>query len=110
MLDALTQGATTPTDTAVQSGMAPEGLTAVDASDSGVDLAWYPVIGATTYRVSRAAVDGTFHKVGDVIGASFGDSGLTPQTNYRWHVSAVVNGVEGPASAEAIASTLVDRI
>ena len=106
MLSALTAGATTPTDTAVQSGIAPEGLTAIDTSDTGVDLAWYPVMGATTYRVSRAAVDGAFHKVGDVIGASFGDSGLTPQTNYRWHVSAVVNGVEGPASAEAIASTL----
>jgi hypothetical protein len=85
--------------------MAPEGLTAIDTSDTGVDLAWYPVMGATTYRVSRAAVDGTFQRIGDVIGPSFGDSGLTPQSNYRWHVSAIVNGVEGPVSADAIAST-----
>jgi hypothetical protein len=81
------------------------GLTAIDTSDTGADLVWYPVTGATTYRVSRAAVDGIFHKIGDVIGASFGDSGLTPQSNYRWHVSAIVNGVEGPASADAIATT-----
>lgn len=105
MLDALTNGATIPTDTAVQSRTAPEGLTAIDTSDTGADLVWYPVTGATTYRVSRAAVDGIFHKIGDVIGASFGDSGLTPQSNYRWHVSAIVNGVEGPASADAIATT-----
>jgi poly(3-hydroxybutyrate) depolymerase len=105
MLDALTNGAAIPTDTAVQSRTAPEGLTAIDTSDTGADLVWYPVTGATTYRVSRAAVDGTFHKIGDVIGASFGDSGLTPQSNYRWHVSAIVNGVEGPASADAIATT-----
>jgi hypothetical protein len=30
-----------------------------------------------TYRVSRVGIDGTFQKVGDAIGASFGDSGLT---------------------------------
>ena len=105
MLDALAEGATTPTDTAVQSGTAPEGLTAIDTSDTGADLVWYPVTGATSYKVSRAGVDGTFQKVGDVIGASFGDSGLTPQSTYRWHVAAIVNGVEGPASADVIAST-----
>ncbi len=105
MLDALTDGATTPTDTTVQSGMAPMGLTAIDTSDTGAELVWYPVTGATTYAVSRAGVDGTFQEVGVVIGASFGDSGLTPQSNYRWHVSAIVNGVKGPPSADAIAST-----
>jgi hypothetical protein len=83
MLDALTDGATAPTDMAVQSGMAPEGLTAIDTSDIGVDLVWFPVTGATTYRVSRAPVDGAFQKVGDVIGASFGDFALTPQSTYR---------------------------
>jgi hypothetical protein len=105
MLDALTDGAMTPTDTAVQSGTAPEGLTAIDTSDTGADLVWYAVPGATAYRVSRAGGDGIFQKVGDVIGASFGDSGLTPQSTYRWHVSAIVNGLEGPASVDAIAST-----
>ena len=105
MLDALTDGAMTPTDTAVQSGTAPEGLTAIDTSDTGADLVWYAVPGAATYRVSPAGGDGIFQKVGDVVGASFGDSGLTPQSTYRWHVSAIVNGLEGPASADAIAST-----
>jgi hypothetical protein len=32
-------------------------------------------------------------------------TGLRPQSGYRWHVLAVVNGVEGPTSAETIAST-----
>jgi hypothetical protein len=98
-------GSQVKADTTVQSGMAPEGLAAIDTSDTAADLVWYPVTGATTYRVSRAGVGGTFQKVGDVIGASFGDSGLMPQSNYRWHVSAIVNGVLGPPSADAIAST-----
>lgn len=105
MLDAVTAGGTTPIDTTGQSFAAPQGLTAIDTSDTGADLAWSPVIGATSYRVWRAGPSGTFRRIGDVVGPSFGDSGLTPQTIYRWHVSAVVNGVEGPASDEAVAST-----
>jgi Esterase PHB depolymerase len=105
MLDALTAGAATPADPAAQSQTAPQGLTAIDTSDTGADLVWYPVAGATTYRVSRAGSDGAFQKVGDVTGASFGDSGLAPQSTYRWHVSAILNGMEGPASADATAST-----
>jgi len=105
MLDALTQAAVTPTDPAVESPTAPEGLTAIDMSDTGAELVWYPVAGATTYRVSRVGSDGTFQKVGDVIGASFGDSGLAPQSSYHWHVSAILNGLEGPASADTTAST-----
>jgi hypothetical protein len=105
MLDALTAGAATPAAPAAQSPTAPEGLTAIDTSDSGADLVWYPVAGATTYRVSRAGSGGAFQKVGDVTGASFGDSGLAPQSSYRWHVSAILNGTEGPASADATART-----
>ena len=33
------------------------------------------------------------------------NSGLTPRTAYRWRVSAIVNGTEGPASNEAPATT-----
>jgi hypothetical protein len=29
---------------------------------------------------------------------------MQPQTFYRWHVTAIINGSEGPASAEASAT------
>ena len=68
-------------------------------------LAWTPQAATTAYRVLRAGADGPFAAVGDVTGPSFADSGLTPRTAYRWRVSAIVNGTEGPASNEAPATT-----
>jgi hypothetical protein len=59
----------------------------------------------TTYRVWRADAGGAFTAVSDVAGLSFGDSGLKPNSAYRWRVAAVISGVEGPASIEAAAST-----
>jgi hypothetical protein len=105
MLDALTAGAMPVTITAAVAGVAPNELTVTDTSDTGAALAWAPVDGATTYRVWRAGANGAFAPVGDIGGPSFGDSGLTPQSSYRWRVSVILNGVEGPTSAEAAAST-----
>jgi poly(3-hydroxybutyrate) depolymerase len=104
MLDALTAGAVPVTLTAAP-GVAPNALTVTDTSDTRAALAWAPVGGATGYRVWRAEADGAFAAVGGVAGPSFGDSDLTPQSSYRWRVSAIVNGVEGPTSAEAVATT-----
>lgn len=53
MIDALAAGATAPAEVAAQPATAPDGLTAIDTSDTGADLAWSPVAGATTYRISR---------------------------------------------------------
>jgi poly(3-hydroxybutyrate) depolymerase len=105
MLDALTAHATPMTVGAASPAAAPNALTVVDTSDTGADLVWIPVAGATIYRVSRAGADGVFAATGDVAGPSFGDSGLAPQSAYRWHVSAIVNGVEGPVSTDAAATT-----
>jgi poly(3-hydroxybutyrate) depolymerase len=103
MLDALTaRAATTP---APAQAVAPTALTVIDTSDTGADLAWTPQAGTTAYRVRRAGADGQFAAVGDVAGPSFADSSLTPQSAYRWRVSAIVNGSEGPASNEAAATT-----
>jgi hypothetical protein len=101
MLDALTARAAPAPAPAVT----PNSLTVIDASDTGADLAWTPQAGTTVYRVRRAAADGQFAPLGDVAGPSFADSGLTPQTAYRWRISAVVNGIENPAFIEAAAIT-----
>jgi poly(3-hydroxybutyrate) depolymerase len=107
MLDALTSHAAPATTAAPASAptSAPTALTVIDISDTSVDLAWAPQSGATTYRVQRAGADGVFTAVGDVTGPSFVDSGLTPAAAYRWRVSAMVGGTEGPASVEAAATT-----
>ena len=105
MLDALTAGATPAIPAVAAPATAPAGLAVIDTSDTSADLAWTPSAGATTYRVQRATADGAFTVVGDVTGFSFGDSGLKPQTSYRWHVSVVVNGVQGAPSLDAQATT-----
>ena len=105
MLDALTARATPAPASAAPTDAAPTALAVVDTTDTGADLVWSPIGQATFYRISRADGDGPFAAIGDVVGPSFGDSGLKPHAVYRWRVSAVVNGVEGPVSTEATAST-----
>ena len=105
MLDALTAGAVPATVAAPVQAVAPNRLAVIDTTDTGEDLAWTPQAGIAAYRVFRAGADGQFAAVADVTGPSFADSGLTPRSPYRWRVSAVVNGMEGPASEEAAAIT-----
>lgn len=105
MLDALTARATPVPAPAPAPDAAPAALTVVDTSDTSADLAWVPLAGITTYRIFRAGADGQFAAVGDTAAPGFGDSGLSPRSAYRWRVSAVVNGIEGPPSAEVSATT-----
>lgn len=105
MLDALTAGALPAAAAAPAPAAAPQNLAVIDRSDTSAALVWTAPPGATGYRVQRAGADGQFAAVGDVTGPSFADSGLTPRSAYRWRVSAVVNGIESPASGEAAATT-----
>lgn len=106
MLDALTANAAAATAVAVSLYEAPAALAITDTSDTGADIVWNPVMGATVYRVWRADAGGPFAAICDVAGPSFGDSGLKPHSVYRWRVAAIINGAEGPVSIEATASTL----
>jgi poly(3-hydroxybutyrate) depolymerase len=105
MLDALTARATPAPPHAAAPAMAPATLTAIDTSDTAADLAWTRQEGQITYRISRAGADGQFDVVGTATGPSFADTGLTPRSAYRWRVAAIMNGVEGPPSNEATATT-----
>ena len=105
MLDALTGRATPAAAPAPAPAVAPVSLKVIDTSDSSVDLVWTPQAGTTAYRISRAGADGQFAAVAEVAGPSFGDSNLKPASAYRWRISAIVNGVEGPASGEVAATT-----
>ena len=105
MLDALTARAVPAVAAAPAPAAEPAGLTVIDRSDTGADLAWVSQAGTTAFRVQRAGPDGQFAVVGDVAGPSFADSGLMPATTYRWRISAIVSGVEGPTSTEATVTT-----
>jgi poly(3-hydroxybutyrate) depolymerase len=105
MLDALTSGANVVTGSTPAPAAAPAALAVIDSSDTAVDLAWTPQSGTSAYRVWRAGADGTFAVVGDAAGPSFADSGLTAGTAYRWRITTLLNGVEGPASADVAATT-----
>jgi hypothetical protein len=104
MLDTLTSGAK-PMTTPVGTPTAAPALSVIDTSDTSADIAWKPVEGAATYRVSHASADGQFSIAGETKGFSFGDTSLAPQSTYRWHLSVVVNGVEGAASTDVTATT-----
>jgi poly(3-hydroxybutyrate) depolymerase len=106
MLDALTSGYKPAPAPVAAKGAAPARLLAIDVTDQAVDLAWTPVEGVDLYRVFRAGADGSFAPVATVSGASFADWGLPPSSAWRWRVSAVIGGVEGPPSIEAAAETL----
>src|SRR5262249_40131073 len=85
---------------------APEGLKILDASATGVALAWRAVRGADTYRVYRTQGSGaSFKAVGDVSGPSFGDFRLAPATEYKWQVRAIKEGLEGQPSSSATGRT-----
>jgi poly(3-hydroxybutyrate) depolymerase len=105
MLNALTAGVKGAAPPPAALGVAPAQLVVADTSDTGAALAWTPIAGADAYRVFRAGSGGSFAPVGSVAGPSFGDRGLSPGSSYRWRVSAIVSGVEGPPSAEVVATT-----
>src|SRR5215472_2396825 len=104
MLDALTSGAK-PRPSPVGTATPASALAVIDTSDNSAAIALNPMEGTVVYRISRAGVDGQFTVVGQTTGPSFADAGLAAQSTYRWHVSPVVNGVEGQSSSDVIAST-----
>jgi poly(3-hydroxybutyrate) depolymerase len=105
MLDAVTAHATPGTTSAAAAAAPPDALTVIDTSDTAASLAWRQQEGEIAYRIWRAGADGQFSAVGNAAGPSFADTGLTPRSTYRWRVTAVVNGVEGPPSSEAAGTT-----
>lgn len=108
MLARLTRGAAPPAPISVPPDPGgPEEVVVNDVSDTAIALAWRPVAGAASYRIYRASPDSSdFLVIGTVAGPSFGDSGLTPQTTYRYKVAAITgeNG-EGQASAPVSQAT-----
>lgn len=86
----------------------PTTVTAQAASSSTADVTFASVIGATSYIVERAqgASGGTFTQVGTPTTSPFSDTGLEPNTTYRYRVAAVSGSTTSSFSSEAQVTTL----
>ncbi|MDX2059033.1 MAG: fibronectin type III domain-containing protein [Gemmatimonadales bacterium] len=85
----------------------PSGVTVTATSAVAARVTFSPVSGATGYLVERAegATGGTFAQVGTPTAPPFDDTGLSPQTTYRYRVTTVSGGKQSSASAEATVTT-----
>ena len=86
-------------------GAGPTTLDVLDTTPTSVALVWDAVPGAASYRLFRGEPDGRYLTVGIVYGTSYADTGLQPDTRYRWRVVARVRGTEGVPSPVVATST-----
>ena len=91
---------------------APTGTSAVALGTDSVRITWNAVAGASGYNVYRALAPrdggqplGALANGTIVSGTAFTDIGLAAATDYYYVVTAVVAGVQSPASNEAHATT-----
>jgi len=86
---------------------APFGIVVNDISDTDAAIAWTPITGAQSYKISRTT-DGAdnFMPIGSDVGPSFADRGLRPATSYRYKVTLNLGGgAEGLGSGGITATT-----
>jgi regulation of enolase protein 1 (concanavalin A-like superfamily)/fibronectin type 3 domain-containing protein len=90
---------------------APTNVAATATSASNVRLSWTDASqNEITFRVQRAAVDGSFSTVATLpSGTTTYNDSVAPESTWRYRVIAVgTNGNTGPASEEATATTPAD--
>jgi len=94
---------------------APNGLSAVAASSSAINLSWAAVTPPSnctisSYKIFRGASSGftpaAGNQVGTASGTTFSSTGLTASTTYYYKVEAVDAAGASPASNQASATTL----
>ena len=84
----------------------PLGVTATPLGTTAIRLTWNQVPSAEAYEVERAAGNGAFASVSANVGGTFyEDTGLQPNTQYRYRVRALRSGRTSEYSAESIATT-----
>ncbi|MGH7518215.1 MAG: fibronectin type III domain-containing protein [Gemmatimonadales bacterium] len=86
----------------------PASVSAQASSSTTADVTFAPVIGATSYIVERApgASGATFAQVGAPTTPPFSDTGLEPNTTYRYRVAAVSGSTTSAFSSDAQVTTL----
>src|SRR6185295_2303687 len=86
---------------------APTGLTVTATSAFTAHVTWTAVSSATSYVVQRAtgATGTNFESVGTATSPSFDDSGLNPESQYRYRVASVAGTTSSDFSSEATVTT-----
>jgi hypothetical protein len=87
---------------------APANLVATATSTTQISVTWGAVAGAASYDVYRRSHGGAFALIGNTVGTSFPNSGLTANTAYVYQVRAIApGGSASPASNNDVATTIV---
>jgi hypothetical protein len=86
---------------------APTGVTVTATSAFTAHVTWTAGTGATSYVVQRAtgATGTNFEAVGTATTTAFDDSGLSPETQYRYRVGSVAGTTSSDFSTEATVTT-----
>ena len=84
---------------------APSGVTVTALSPTSARVTFTAVPGATGYTIERAAGTAAFVTAGTTQTTTFDDTGLQPQTSYRYRVSAASGTRSSGFSTEASVST-----
>lgn len=84
----------------------PTGVTVTATSPTAVRVSFNAVSGAVKYIVERSAGGATFTKAGETGSTTFDDSGLQPNTDYRYRVAAATAQDASSFSAEVTVKTL----
>ncbi|HEX9165665.1 MAG TPA: fibronectin type III domain-containing protein [Gemmatimonadales bacterium] len=95
-------GGTEPPPPALQ---APAGVQTQATSATTARITWTAAANATSYLVQRAPTGGAFQTVGNPAGTSFDDTGLAPQTAYRYQVASVSGSTTSGFSTETTITT-----
>jgi hypothetical protein len=87
---------------------APTNVVVQAQSSTTAQVTWQTVANATNYEIERApgTSGGTFTRVGQATAAPFNDSGLEPNTAYRYRVRGLNGTTAGAYSAEVATTTL----
>ncbi len=87
--------------------LAPTGVTATAGSDAQINVSWNPVMGATSYTVSRATTSGGPYTVlSRQSGTTYANNGLAGGATYYYVVTATTSIGTSANSTEATATTL----
>ena len=107
MLDQLATGASHPAASSGAFGV-PQNFQVADGSTKSIALVWQANSAAQGFNIYRLSSNGQYAKInsGLVSGASFADQGLTPNTTYRYKISAVDStGSESALTNEVVGKT-----
>ncbi len=84
----------------------PTNLIVTATNYTTVSLAWAPSVGATSYNIKRSTSSGKETTIGNTIGLTYTDAGVSGGTTYYYIVSAINPGGENPTNSTEVSVTV----